>query len=304
MNPLSVSECPNNAYILSPYKGNDEDMSLADLIHPLLEISKKRDVRSVTASIDQYVKRLNELIDMNKSPIPNDEIHQRQKVRVQDYQKNSLKSVCMQNKFTKKVNYMEFLKEEMDRTPSRVSRNSRATFATMVNSKKMGLPLENSIFAQNSSKMKSGTREDNESADDNYGPEIVSPKHGSPMKMPGDKVNFYLECTQNGESKKVKMKKAGSDIRLEALVSIRNLPTPSKADRSVSEQPRETVRQGSIHIEAENYVQTQAELDQLPKELLSMDQRNYLFKGYYTKINQQNEATRLKAGLLDFVNKL
>ena len=282
---------------------------MADLIHPLLEISKKRDVRSVTAGIDQYIKRLNELINMNKLPVPHDETHQRQIVRVQEYRKNSLKSVGLNNKLIKKINYFGFLKGVIEITPPKVSRTSKVNFATVITPKNIPPPqlTLNSAYSRRASKKKTSKDDVAESDDGNYGPEIVpmsggntiSPRHHS--NVDGEKPSFFLDNTQN-ESRRSKRK--GSDKRLKALLSIRNNSASNMTSRSEADNQRDYKHQENIHNEVENYIQKQVELEELPKELLSKDQNKNLFKGYYARINQQNEANRLKARLVEFVSKL
>jgi hypothetical protein len=300
INPLSVSEHPNNSFIMSPFVGAEDDSGLGDLVKPLLEIGKKKDVRCVTANIEQYSKRIKELIDMKKLKVPDDEVEKRQHVRVQDYQNNSLSIIDRKNKFLPKGNLYGFLKDQMDWSPTKRGRTPKAAFATVVESRKGGV-MEGFSSYRGIHNNKQPTKEEmgpsNQSIDTGGG------YHLQERSIPeGEKPSLNLEISKMEEYRKERSRRS-SDKRLKALVSIRkNSNHLNTSGRSDGEKPRD-YKQESIITEAEHYIQKHVELEELPKDLLPQDNQNYVFRKYYERVNQQNEATRLKASLLEYISK-
>jgi hypothetical protein len=103
INPLSVAECLANTYIMPTYVGESTENCLSELIHPLISISKLKDVRNVTANIDHYNTKVVELMDFMKKDIPCDETHDRKMVKVQEFNENCLQTMdkCKASKILK-----------------------------------------------------------------------------------------------------------------------------------------------------------------------------------------------------------
>ena len=92
VNPVSISECSQNACLIPLYTGDDNDSNLFELVKPLVYISKRKDVRPVSSQIEYYNKRVAEMMDVTQKIIPNDETHDRRLVKVQAFQENNLKN--------------------------------------------------------------------------------------------------------------------------------------------------------------------------------------------------------------------
>ncbi len=97
VNPLSICESPQNAYLMDPFTGSDRDTQLIELVEPLVGISQMKDVRNVTTHIEQHFQKISELIDISRKYVPKDETLNRQAIKIQDYQQNNLRSVSRFN---------------------------------------------------------------------------------------------------------------------------------------------------------------------------------------------------------------
>jgi hypothetical protein len=284
---------------MPPFVGDEKDTSLGDLVKPLLEISKKKDVRCVTANIEQYSKRIKELINMRERKVPEDEAIKRQLVRVQEFQKNSFRSIDRKNKFLPKSNLFGFLKDQMDWSPTRRSaRTPKGAFATVIDSKRA--PAEGFSTNRGLEGQMQGTREDmgpsNQSVDTGGG------NLGDRSPVDGERPSIHLEVSRMDDTKRSRSRR-DSDKRLRALVSIRkNSNHLNNSGRSDVEKQR-YLKHDSSNTEAENYIQKHVELEELPKSMMPQDNQNYVFQKYYQRVNQQNEAIRIKAALLEYISK-
>lgn len=93
VSPFSIARVQDNSYLLPPFTGRNDEGSnnqLLELLPVLRTMQYLKDVRPVNMHMEQHFKKKQELKELSTMKVPEDESRQRQHIRIQKFNSNSI----------------------------------------------------------------------------------------------------------------------------------------------------------------------------------------------------------------------